>query len=100
MGVFDFVRGDGGDVYALVKGFVSVVDLGVDVGNLGGMWVGMQATKYFSSKTTGRDIHSSDSSSRGSSKGWGVDAAAGEESEVARRTNATKKTGKRNRRRR
>ena len=46
------------------------------------MWVGMQATKYFSSKTTGRDIHSSDSSSRGSSKGDGVvDAAAGEESE-------------------
>ena len=46
------------------------------------------------------DIHSSDSSSRGSSKGDGaVDAAA--EGEVARRTNATKKTtGRRNRRRR
>tara|TARA_X000001036_G_scaffold438648_1_gene487059 strand:+ start:600 stop:1763 length:1164 start_codon:yes stop_codon:yes gene_type:complete len=56
--------------------------LDVLVCNLGGMWVGMQATKYFSSKTTGRDIHSSDSSSRGSSKGDGVvDAAAGEESE-------------------
>jgi len=54
--------------------------LDVLVCNLGGMWVGMQATKYFS-KTTGRDIHS-DSSSRGSSKGDGVvDAAAGEESE-------------------
>ena len=54
--------------------------LDVLVCNLGGMWVGMQATKYFS-KTTGRDVHS-DSSSRGSSKGDGVvDAAAGEESE-------------------
>ena len=54
--------------------------LDVLVCNLGGMWVGMQATKYFS-KTTGRDVHS-DSSSRGSSEGDGVvDAAAGEESE-------------------
>ena len=57
--------------------------LDVLVCNLGGMWVGMQATKYFS-KTTGRDVHS-DSSSRGSSEGDGVvDAAAGEESESSK----------------
>ena len=38
--------------------------------------------EIFLIKATGRDIHSSDSSSRGSSKGDGVvDAAAGEESE-------------------
>ena len=56
--------------------------LDVLVCNLGGMWVGMQADEIFLIKDDGRDIHSSDSSSRGSSKGDGVvDAAAGEESE-------------------